>query len=267
MYLNSVKIYLILNKIYTQKHKSHTLEAWWQQHKNNLIGQLGARHLRHLYSPRIKKGTSRNPAISQRIVQESRKGNHPFRYITLDCIISGARYSGVPHNVHVLSVITFKNKKVPSVVWTWSLHKFDLNVRNSTLAKPKSVMTMCPCLSSSKFSGFKSLTRNITTVIASEPLMPPLAITVLVDIDDSPVCNRERVEIVQSRDNLCRVEQSRWRREPEIRTLFSNEPKNCPHIAKQTFALTKCQRKKRLKFCKICEIINIPQVRPAQKGD
>ena len=30
-----------------------------------------------------------------------------------------------------------------------------------------------------------------------------------------------------------------------------------PKIAKQTSALTKCQRKKRLKFCKICEVINI----------
>ena len=34
---------------------------------------------------------------------------------------------------------------------------------------------------------------------------------------DSPVCNGERVEIFQSRDNLRRVEQGRWRREPEIK--------------------------------------------------
>lgn len=47
------------------------------------------------------------------------------------CMISGARYSGVPHNVQVRSVNFF--------------------------AKPKSVIFKCPSLASSKFSGFKSL--------------------------------------------------------------------------------------------------------------
>ena len=55
-------------------------------------------------------------------------------------------------------------------------------------------------------------------------------------VDSSPVCNGEGVEIVQSGDDLCRVEQSCRRREPEIRTTFlSNGPKN----DKQTFGLTK----------------------------
>lgn len=46
-------------------------------------------------------------------------------------MISGARYSGVPHSVHVRSVSFF--------------------------AKPKSVIFKCPSLAKSKFSGFKSL--------------------------------------------------------------------------------------------------------------
>lgn len=48
----------------------------------------------------------------------------------LDWIISGAKYSGVPHSVHVRSF--------------------------NFLANPKSVIFRCPSLSSSRFSGFRS---------------------------------------------------------------------------------------------------------------
>ena len=51
--------------------------------------------------------------------------------VTFDCIISGARYSGVPHRVHVRS-------------WIF-------------LAKPKSVILRWPSRSSNRFSGFMSL--------------------------------------------------------------------------------------------------------------
>ena len=47
-------------------------------------------------------------------------------------INSGAKYSGVPHNVKVLFLLIF-------------------------FANPKSAIFICPSLSISKFSGFKSL--------------------------------------------------------------------------------------------------------------
>lgn len=54
--------------------------------------------------------------------------------ITSFLIISGARYSGVPQNVSVVSVPI-----------------------SPSLQNPKSVSTKCPSLSSNKFSGLRSL--------------------------------------------------------------------------------------------------------------
>ena len=58
------------------------------------------------------------------------------------------------------------------------------------------------------------------------------------------------MKILESRNNLCRVEQSCWRRKPEMRSC---------QMDPQTFPLTKCKDNK----SKSCVVINVPWAGPA----
>src|SRR5687768_8775230 len=81
-----------------------------------------------------KKGGYPAKNSKSRIPNAHQSLSNPWPF---DWMISGHRYSGVPHSVHVLSL--------------------------TTLAKPKSVILMWPPLSSSRFSGLLQVTRQVST--------------------------------------------------------------------------------------------------------
>ena len=84
-------------------------------------------------------------------------GNIFFGFLTW--IISGARYSGVPHNVHVLSVTRLANLdlKITTVLNQRKEMFIQFALTVIIMANPKSIIFKCPSLSSRRFSGFRSL--------------------------------------------------------------------------------------------------------------
>ena len=98
--------------------------------------------------------------VTPRLKKEKILGNTFFGFLTW--IISGARYSGVPHNVHVLSVTRLANLdlKITTVLnqRKEEFIQFDLTV--IVFANPKSIIFKCPSLSRRRFSGFRSLKKK-----------------------------------------------------------------------------------------------------------
>ena len=88
-------------------------------------------------------------------------GNIFFGFLTW--IISGARYSGVPHNVHVLSVTRLANLdlKITTVLNQRKEMFIQFALTVIIFANPKSIIFKCPSLSSRRFSGFRSLKKKL----------------------------------------------------------------------------------------------------------
>ena len=81
----------------------------------------------------------------------------------LTWIISGARYSGVPHNVHVLSVTRLANLdlEITTVLNQRKEEFIQSYLTENIFANPKSIIFKCPSLSRRRFSGFRSLKKKL----------------------------------------------------------------------------------------------------------
>ena len=110
---------------------------------------------------------------------------------------------------------------------------------------------MWPCLSRSKFSGFKSLKRGV--VAWEQSYFHVLWLTGMQWRASGDIPKQRQSPPSRTRS----LKERTW-----DQNFVDNSAWKFSHILElQIFASTKCQRKKRLKFCKICEVINIPRER------